>query len=318
MNVMVTGSHGYIGSVLCKELTEQGYEVYGCDNKLSLGADPFKYVKKVTQLSFDDDDVIATIVNNNIHTIFHLAANSLLGPSATNPLQYYWNNTARTTTLLHKLAKAGWKGHIIFSSTAAVYGDQPTAVTEDSLLDPCNHYGESKLLCEQVLSVAGLYDIKTTIFRFFNVTGAYDDVGQDDGEPHIISRICDAALHGTALTIFGNDYPTRDGTCIRDYVHVRDICGAQIHAMENKVTGTYNLGTNKGTSTRELIELFKEINEVKVPSTNGGRREGDPAILVADPNKFIDTGFKYLYSRPPYIVATAWNYYKGKYIWDSK
>lgn len=313
MNVMVTGSHGYIGSTLCKTLAEQGYDVYACDNKLRLGSDAFKYIKSVYNYSFEEDIVIQSILNNNIQTIFHLAASSLLGPSATDPLLYYWNNTAKTITLIHKLAKVGWRGHIVFSSTAAVYGDRSFLVSEAADLKPCNHYGKSKLMCEQALSVAEMYGIKTTVFRYFNVAGAYDDVGQDSGQPHIISRICDAALHGTTLTVYGNDYPTRDGTCVRDYVHVRDVCWAQIHAMEKQVTGTYNLGTRQGTSTRELIEMFKEINEVKVPSVDGGRREGDPSFLVANPDKFVDTGFEYLYSTTPYILASAWNYYKGKY-----
>lgn len=312
MNVMVTGSHGYIGSILCKTLTEQGHDVYACDNKLRLGGD-FRYIKNVYNYSFEEDIVVQAILNNNIQTIFHLAASSLLGPSATDPLLYYWNNTAKTITLLHKLAKAGWKGHIIFSSTAAVYGDQPFHVSETADLKPCNHYGKSKLMCEQALSVAEMYGIKTTAFRYFNVAGAYDDIGQDSGEPHIISRICDAAIRNTALTIFGNDYQTRDGTCVRDYVHVRDVCRAQIHAMEMQLVGTYNLGTRQGTSTRELIELFKEINNVRVPSVDGDRREGDPAFLVANPDKFVDTGFEYKYSNTPYILASAWNYYRGKY-----
>jgi len=313
MNVLVTGSHGYIGSVLCKELTETGHVVYACDNKQRLGGD-FRYIKSAHNYSFEHDNVVQTILNNNIQTIFHLAASSLLGPSATDPLLYYWNNTAKTITFLHKLANAGWKGHIIFSSTAAVYGDQPDPVTETIPLNPCNHYGKSKLMCEHALSIAKMYGIETTVFRYFNVAGAYDDIGQDSAEPHIISRICNAALHPDApLTIFGSDYPTTDGTCIRDYLHVRDVCRAQIYAMDNNVMGTYNLGTFEGTSTRTLVELFKEINNVRVPSVYGPRREGDPCFLVANPKKFVDTGFEYKYSNTPYILASAWHYYKGKY-----
>lgn len=313
MNVLVTGSHGYIGSVLCKELTETGHTVYACDNKQVLGGD-FRFIKCVYKESFEEDRVIQMILINDIQTIFHLAASSLLGPSATDPLLYYWNNTAKTITFLHKLASVGWKGHIIFSSTAAVYGDQPDPVTETSALNPCNHYGKSKLVCEHALSIANMYGIKTTVFRYFNVAGAFDDIGQDSGEPHIISRICNAALHPDApLTIFGSDYPTADGTCIRDYLHVRDVCRAQIHAMDNDVMGTYNLGTFQGTSTRTLVELFKEINNVRVPSVYGPRREGDPTFLVANPKKFVDTGFEYKYSNTPYILASAWHYYKGKY-----
>lgn len=317
MKVAVTGSHGYIGSVLCKTLTEKGIDVYACDNKDYLGGD-FRYLKSVQRSSYDDMSFIHTIMSNQIETIFHLGASSLLGPSATDPLLYYWNNTARTTIMLRELVKQGWKGHIIFSSTAAVYGAQDHAVTETSPLTPCNHYGHSKLMCERVLDVAPLYGIDVTVFRYFNVAGAYDDIGQDFGEPHIITRICNAAAGDAPLNVFGDDYPTDDGTCIRDYVHVRDVCEAQIHAMNlqrgSRIRGVnkYNLGTSTGTSVHQIISAFMDVNRIEVPYSIAGRREGDPAFLVANPEKFVDTGFEYQYSSIEQIVESAWDYYKGK------
>jgi UDP-glucose 4-epimerase len=311
MNVLVTGSHGYIGSVLCKTLTEAGHRVFACDTKQHLGGN-FDYLYTVYHRSFDDDEVLDVIDYNQIDTIFHLAASSLLGPSATDPLLYYHNNTARTINLLNKLREREWKGHIIFSSTAAVYGDQGSIVTENaSILQPCNHYGHSKLMCEQAINVAHMYGIKTTTFRYFNVAGAYDDRGQDAGEPHIITRICNAVAGKAPLTVFGIDYKTKDGTCIRDYVHVRDVCRAQIHAMDNKVEGIYNLGTQDGTSVLEIINAFEDVNKVNVEFQSGMRRTGDPAYLVAAPWKFMDTGFEYKHSTIEEIVKSAWSYYNG-------
>jgi UDP-glucose 4-epimerase len=310
MNVAVTGSHGYIGSVLCKMLTEQGYNVYACDNKNILGGD-FRYFRSVVNTSFDKEYFVQSLIDNKVTTLFHLAANSLLGPSATDPLEYYWNNTARTANMLHSLAKRGWKGRIVFSSTAAVYGDQSRPVKETNPLLPCNHYGRSKLMCEDILSIAKMYEIDLTVFRYFNVAGAYGDVGQDAGEPHIITRICNAAAGKSDLVVYGGDYPTDDGTCIRDYVHVRDICNAQIHAMVKEVSGTYNLGTLYGTSVMEIIKSFEQKNGVSVPYSIGERREGDPTFLVADPQKFVDTGFVYQYSNIEQIVTSAWEYFNG-------
>lgn len=310
MNVLVTGSHGYIGSVLCKTLTEAGHRVFACDIKPYLGGD-FEYLHAVYNRSFDDDEVLEVITNNKIDTIFHLAASSLLGPSAIDPLTYYYNNTARTINLLNRLRNRDWKGHIIFSSTAAVYGDQDRIVTEDDTLQPCNHYGHSKLMCEQAINVAHKYGIKTTTFRYFNVSGAYDDRGQDAGEPHIITRICNAAACQTPLTVYGIDYRTKDGTCIRDYVHVRDVCRAQMYAMDNQIEGIYNLGTQHGTSVLDIIDAFDSANKVKVEFQSGAKRTGDPAYLVASPWKFMDTGFVYKHSSIEEIVKSAWSYYNG-------
>lgn len=309
MTVAITGSHGYIGSVLRKELTEQGYDVICCDNRPLAG--DLRYLTNVSTTSFDDQLFIGMVMEYNCDTIFHLAASSLLGPSATDPLLYYHNNTARTINMIHQLVKRGWKGRIVFSSTAAVYGDQGKVVTEDSPLQPCNYYGRSKLMCEQALDVAHMYGIDTTIFRYFNVSGAYDDVGQNYGEPHIITRICSAAAGRTPLFVYGNDYPTSDGTCIRDYVHVRDVCLAQIYAMNHKINGTFNLGTTQGTTVKQIIDRFIYNNGMPIDFSIGKRREGDPAFLVADPGSFIRQGFTYRHSDIDKIVKSAWEYFKN-------
>jgi UDP-glucose 4-epimerase len=317
MNVAVTGSHGYIGSVLRKMLTEQGHQVYCCDRKLKtkqLTARQKKYWHGLSHGSFDDWYFINRIVESDCKVVFHLAASSLLGPSAKDPLSYYYNNTARTTNFLQRLDSTGWTGHIIFSSTAAAYGAQDEPVNEDSPKQPCNHYGHSKLNCEQVLENMHLYGTRVTTFRYFNVVGAYDDVGQEYGEPHLLTRVCNAAIGRIPLTVYGNNYDTRDGTCIRDYVHVRDVCQAQIHAMginqiNKQGADVFNLGTHQGTSVLEMIQQFQDVTGVKFDYTMGAKREGDPAFLVANPQKFIDTGFKYQYSNKEEIITSAWKYF---------
>lgn len=320
MNVAVTGSSGYIGSVLCKMLKEQGYNVFCCDNKEQSRKDPFitttfdSTIVRFVYTTFDDPTFVRAIIDNDCKVVFHLAASSLLGPSAKDPLLYYYNNTARTTRFLQRLDSLGWTGHVIFSSTAAVYGAQDYPVDESSPKQPCNHYGQSKLNCEHVLYNMHLYGTRATIFRYFNVVGAYDNAGQNDGEPHLLTRICNAAIGRVPLTVYGNDYDTRDGTCIRDYVHVRDICQAQIHAMNmdrinQQGADIFNLGTHEGTSVLEMIQQFQEVTGVKFNYTNGPKREGDPAFLVANPQKFIDTGFKYQYSNKEEIITSAWKYF---------
>ena len=302
VNVAITGSDGYIATVLYKELVAQKYNVICCDRSSH---------EDVIAHSFDNQQFIDRVVVNNCDTIFHLAANSEVGPSATKPLLYYHNNTSRTINMVNQLARRGWKGRIVFSSTAAVYGDQNNIVTEDSPLQPCSHYGHSKLMCEQILNVAHLYNIDVTVFRYFNVAGAYDEVGQPIDQTHIVTRICNAAAGREPLVIYGDDYPTVDGTCIRDYIHVRDVCLAQIFAMTNKINGTFNLGSLQGTTVKQLISEFVVHNQVPVSFLVGKRRKGDPAFLVADPRKFIERGFTYQYSQIDTIVKSAWRYYNG-------
>jgi UDP-glucose 4-epimerase len=311
--VLVTGAGGYIGGVLCKMLKEQQHYVVGVDTKHSSENGVDEYVDRYLRVNFSDEPVIAHIIADKIDTIYHLAANSLLGPSAIRPLDYYYNNAANTTRLVKRLVDLGWKGHIVFSSTAAVYGVTGDAVTEESTINPPNNYGASKLMCEQVLRQLPMFGIDVTTFRYFNVCGAYDDMGQGEHEPHIITRICDHVKNNKSLVVFGMDYPTRDGTCVRDYVHVKDICRAQMHAADNRQQGfnVYNLGTNHGTTVQEIIHTFGRVNMKSVVAVVGERREGDPPYLVADPSKFItDYGFEYKHSTIEEIVESAWKYFE--------
>lgn len=314
---IVTGAHGYIGSVLCNMLEENGYEVMGIDNVLDYQAERTKHCKSFHYADFSSDGILNFIQEyQKDATIFHLAANSLLGPSATDPLSYFENNTVKTLKLIKHLSPTN---KFIFASTAAVYGqnDSTPKTVNFSKIDPPNNYGLSKYMTEQMLdSYCKIGEIRATSFRFFNVIGAYKDSGQQKGTPHIINKLCEAAHTNTPFIVNGNNFDTKDGTCIRDYVHVVDICQAMIHAdriMDNRDPGhvAYNLGTERGLSVKEIIDIFRAIcHDVDV--VYGPRRPGDPPVLIANPNKFMnETLFKYEYDHDsvPIMIQHAWNYY---------
>jgi UDP-glucose 4-epimerase len=316
---IVTGASGYIGSVLCKMLKEHDYHVIGIDwnprdhdlNYDSKYCDDFIDVEYCWSMDAIDPDV----------TVFHLAASSLLGPSATQPLEYFENNTGKSLVLFKHLKPTN---RLIFASTAAVYGhnkgNRNTPKYEEMDLNPPNNYGLSKLWCEQMLdSCYKLNNLQATSFRFFNVIGAYGDRGQQKGTPHIINKLCESADSGEPFIIYGNDWWTPDGTCVRDYVHVEDICRAMIHAdkyMKEQNTvchHKFNLGTRTGTSVKEIVDIFRTIVK-DVNIKYGERREGDPAFLVADPSLFCqNTKFNYKYNNDDLyqIIDGAWRFYNG-------
>lgn len=308
MKAMITGSAGYIGSVLAERLKEQNITTVGCDYNLSVPY-PYESVMHRYQCSFDEDIVVSAALMCDV--IVHLAATSTVGPDATNPLNYFDNNTAKTIKFLRTLKDLGWKGHFIFASTAAVYRAGNNPVTEHSHLEPLSAYGYSKLMCEQVLKSCDKHNIAVTSFRFFNVAGAYNGFGEESEDTHLISRICSSVFYDKELTVFGDAYPTRDGTCIRDYVHVVDICDAIIHAIDQEVYGTYNLGTTKGTSVKEIIEQFEMHTGQEVKWKVGPNRPGDQPFLVADSSKFETmSGFQYTYSLRD-IINSSWEHFKN-------
>lgn len=310
MKVLITGSSGYIGSVLAERMRERGITLLGCDNNLAVKEPPNTFIRRLRS-SFEEDFTVSTAIVYGIDVIVHLAATSTVGPDATNPLDYYENNTAKTITLVKKLKDRGWKGHLIFASTAAVYQAGETAVTEHSPLEPTCVYGNSKLLCEQVLKSCDRHNIKVTSFRFFNVAGAYNGFGEEHEDTHLLSKICRSVIDNQELTVFGTSYSTRDGTCIRDYVHVVDICDAIMHAIDHQVYGTYNLGTKKGTSVKEMIEQFEMHTGKEVKWKAGYARPGDQPYLVADSSKFERmSGFQYTYSLRD-IINSSWEHFKN-------
>ena len=316
---LVTGAAGYIGSVLCKMLNEHGYSVIGIDNAKGAAA-RIKYCDEFVLADFNDPATNTLIANNPEMSVFHLAANSLLGPSVKNPLPYFYNNVAKTIEFITHL---GPNNNFIFASTAAVYKNDTMTKKEDQVLEPPNNYGLSKLMIEQVLD--RIYEsrkIKAVSFRFFNVIGAYGDAGQLPDTPHIVNQLVDKTLQKKTFVINGDDYDTSDGTCIRDYLHVVDVCRALIHAnntlnkRKSPCHTAYNLGTNVGISVIEIIESFKRITDSKVKTRIGPRRPGDPDRLIADPSKFMEeTGFKYEYNSSDIdvMVKTAWDYRNGNF-----
>ena len=328
---LVTGAYGYIGSVLCKMLSEQGYYVIGVDsdeNAYDENSDGKDYrIKYCEEFMFEDfahsalsPDVYDLLRDNPDMPVFHLAANSLLGPSIKNPLQYFYNNAASTISMLRWL---GPNNNFIFASTAAVYKNDSRTKREYMVPEPPNNYGLSKLMVEQVLDRSyATSKIKAASFRFFNVIGAYGDAGQQPNTPHIVNQLIDKTLQKKQFVVNGNDYDTRDGTCVRDYLHVEDVCRALMHM--NRILSkrrspcheVYNLGTKTGTSVNEIVDSFKRVTGSKVKVKVGPRRIGDPDTLIADPRKFIDeTGFKYKYGPEDLdvMIKSAWDYRNGNF-----
>jgi UDP-glucose 4-epimerase len=322
---IVTGAYGYIGSVLSKQLRELDYYVIGIDNNPEalncwMRSKPrLKYCNDFLTNCFASDPAMNLLAHYPDATVFHLAANSLLGPSAYEPLTYFQNNTANTLTLLQHLRPTN---RLVFASTAAVYASTKNkSIKETDELGPPNNYGLSKLWCEQMIdSYHKQGHIKASSFRFFNVIGGWDDVGQQDGTPHIVNKLCEAAHNDTVFEIYSDQYPTPSGTCIRDYLHVRDVVSALAHAdkyMEQLDCSSfhekYNLGTKHGYSVAEIVSTFESVTETEIKTKVVDPREGDPAILVANPSKFIkQTKFDYQHSNNLYkMIESAWEYYNG-------
>lgn len=314
MKVLVTGHRGYIGSVMVTMLKEIGIFCIGVDNApqsyIDLKVDDF------LTCNVSDDVVVQHIIKNDITHIFHFAASAAIADSVTNPALYYWNNVGETTKLLGNLHQAGWKGKFIFSSTAAVYGEVDEQAVECQVKDPCNPYGRSKLMCEEAIQdICSKAGIDAVIFRYFNVAGAYNETGDHLDSDHILPKICSAIYNKKPFTVNGNEYDTRDGTCVRDYVHVLDIGRAHFHAAdyleENPGVHTFNLGSGKGFTNKEVVEAFQQYSNEKFEYTYGPNRPGDPASLTANNSKFIEmTGFEYRHTNLEKMVTSAWDWYK--------
>jgi UDP-glucose-4-epimerase GalE len=288
--VIVTGGCGYIGSHILRafKYADHTNKVYSID--WVKREHTLKNVDGYLINDFDSIEATQYIKNINPDVIVHCAGTSLVGPSITNPALYYHNNVTKTISLMNVIKDMPKKPSIIFSSSAAVYG-QPNVlpVPEDHAVNPISPYGTSKLIIEMVLKDYGnAYGINSTCFRYFNAAGAWPvdaDLGQEPGATHIIGAALEASLAGSDFLLNGTDFPTHDGTCIRDYIHVMDLATAHIKASEymDKNPGSYifNLGTNTGTSNKEIIDYIN-LNYGLKNVINGPRRVGDPAELVAD------------------------------------
>lgn len=315
MKIIVTGSRGFIGSVLCKVLQQQGHEVYGVD--MDGNPNGSTIYGLFTEANINEHSVALMAKTLQVDAIFHLAASADVGLSMSSPELFYLNNVGNTAHLLANLKSVGWTGKFIFSSTAAVYRVSPGKVHETSTIGSPNAYGRSKYACEHLLydyHVANGIDV--VVFRYFNVAGAYTDTGDHVNASHIISRLCNAAYHNLYFPLYGDNKHTRDGTCVRDYLHVLDVCNAHIHAAAyldiHPGYHTFNLGTGVGTSNREMIAAFKRFTGKGVQVNVLDGRPGDPDHLVAGADKFTEsTGFRYEYSSLENIITCAWEYYNN-------
>lgn len=290
---------------------EQGHEVYGIDNRIGNSKNGYcvNYLDDFTQIDFYHD-------LSTFDAIFHLAASADVSDSVKYPAQYYWNNTGKTAELLKSLQEANWKGSIIFSSTAAVYQQVNHPVSENSVCISPNPYGRSKYACEQLLddysAATGNNVVK---FRYFNVAGAYGECGDHTTSDHIIQKISRSVEKQLPFFLYGTTRSTRDGTCVRDYVHVIDIARAHIQALEylqdkTRTSIAFNLGSGTGYTNREIVNAFQRFTGKKVHVVDSPDRPGDPDFLVADPSKFIkETGFKYEYNNLERIITSAYNHF---------
>lgn len=318
--MLVTGGAGYIGSHACKALAKAGYEVIVYDN---LCAGHREAVKYGTLVEGDITDLAAlrtALRTHRIGAVMHFAAFLDVGESVRVPDKYYRNNVIGALTVLEAMAAESVRA-FVFSSTCATYGEpQQTPMPETHPQQPINSYGDSKLAVERALPhFERAYGLKWAALRYFNAAGADPDgeIGEDHSpEIHLIPRAIDAATGGAGLTVFGDDYPTPDGTCLRDYIHVSDLADAHVRALQRIAAGgassAYNLGTGTPQSVRAVIEAVERVTGRPVPWTLGPRRPGDPAALYAAPGKArTELGWTPRFADLDAIVGTAWAWHRS-------
>ena len=321
MNVLVCGGAGYIGSHTVYELIERGHSVVVVDSlikghKAAVHNDAKFYLGDIRDEEFMDK----VFKENNIDAVIDFAAFSLVGESVNEPFKYYENNVYGTLKLLETMERAGVK-KIVFSSTAATYGEpENDIIVESDKTNPTNPYGETKLTVEKMLKWAdNAYGIKFVALRYFNAAGAHisGKIGEDHSpETHLIPIILQTALgQREKMFIFGDDYDTPDGTCVRDYIHVTDLADAHIKALEKlfktNESGIYNLGNGKGFSVKEVIEKAKKVTGKDFKVEIEASRNGDPSTLIASSEKAIkELGWKPKFNTLDKIIETAWNWHK--------
>lgn len=308
MKILVTGGAGYIGTITAAALKQAGHQVVVYD--LKHGDD----IKDTARLK-------KTLKEKRIESVIHFAAYIEMGESMVNPQKYFDNNFLGSQSLLEAMVEAGVK-KIIFSSTAGVYGNpERVPIKEEDRKQPENPYGQSKLMTEALLQ---FYDrtenLRSISLRYFNAAGAALDFKMGENhqpESHLIPNVIKAVLQNKEFVLHGNDYPTKDGTCVRDYIHVVDLAQAHILALDALVSGhktdVYNVGTGQGYSNLEVIKMVDKVSGKKIKLTLGLRRPGDANELIADPGKIMQK----LHWQPRYsdlttIITTAWNWHKNQ------
>ncbi|NJP39281.1 UDP-glucose 4-epimerase GalE [Alkalicoccus luteus] len=321
MSVLVCGGAGYIGSHAVAALLEAGEEVVVADNLQTGHRKAVPEQAAFYEVDLRDEKALESMfASEAIDAVMHFAADSLVGVSMEKPLDYYDNNVGGAISLL-KVMKHHGVEHIVFSSTAAVYGEPDTVpITETAVTQPGNTYGQTKLAIEQMLHwCRQAYDMDYVVLRYFNVAGAHTtvDIGEDhDPETHLIPIILQTALgQREKIMIFGDDYPTEDGTCIRDYIHVEDLIQAHIQALQHLRSGgssdTFNLGNGSGFSVKQVIDTAEHVTGRAISREIAPRRAGDPAELVASSEKATSVlGWKPKHDDLHTIVQTAWDWHQ--------
>ena len=322
MSVLVCGGAGYIGSHLVYELLKQNIETVVIDSLEYGHKASIKECKNFYIGNIGDTTLLDKIFKKyNIDSVMHLCAYIEVGESVKNPAKYYYNNLCNSINLLNAMLKAKVK-NFIFSSTAAVYGEPETIpLKEDCKKEPTNPYGDSKLALERILSwYTKAYDFNYVALRYFNASGAHPDgnIGEDHNpESHLIPLILQVPLKKRdSIKIFGDDYPTRDGTCLRDYIHVCDLALAHIAAMNYLKNGgesiSCNLGNGNGFSVKEVIDIARKVTGHSIPVEICKRRDGDSSELIASSKRALKVlGFKPQIDSLETIVETAWNWHKN-------
>ena len=321
MKVLVTGGAGYVGGVSVDAILAAGHDVVVLDDLTTGHAAAVPSAARLVRGSYGDEAATRDLlVTEGVDAILHCAARSLVGESVVNPAKYYIDNVAGGIALLEAARAAGVR-RIVFSSTAAVYGvPASTPIREDAPLAPINTYGETKRTFEGALRwYSGAYGFRAVILRYFNVAGATERLGEvHRPESHLIPNALLAAEGGPALTQFGEDYPTPDGTPIRDYIHVADLADAHVAALARtagdglEVPLICNLGTSSGFSVREVLAAAAEVTGAPIPHTVGPRRAGDPPVLVASNDRARELlGWEPHRSTLPGMVGSAWAWRRG-------
>lgn len=314
MKVFVTGGAGYIGSICVEQLLNSGHDVVVFDN-LSEGHRQAvdKRARFIEGCLSDRETIINSVVSNQSQIIMHFAANALVGESMNNPSKYFRNNVAYGINLLDAAIEAKVQ-KFVFSSTCATYGiPNVIPMTEDLPLKPINPYGESKVIFEKLLQwYHKLHGLEFVALRYFNAAGASENFGEHHRiETHLIPNVLKVALgQSNQCKIFGTDYPTPDGTCIRDYIHIIDLAQAHMLAMEKEKNGFFNLGNGEGYSVRQVIDTCEQISGKKIAAVEESRRAGDPPRLIASAHKaFKELNWKPKFGSLEKIIESAWNWH---------
>lgn len=312
MKLLVTGGAGYVGSVCAAVLVEQGHDVTIIDNFSTGNREAVP--SKATIVEGDVRDKASEVLaQGGFEGVIHFAARSLVGESVQKPDEYWQHNLVTTLALLDAM-RAHDVNNLVFSSTAATYGEpKEVPITEDFPTQPTNPYGASKLAIDYAItSYANAFGLGATSLRYFNVAGAYGNIGENrEVETHLIPLVLQVALgHRDKIMMFGDDWPTKDGTNIRDYIHIRDLADAHLLALESNTPGKhriFNLGSGEGYSVKEVIETCREVTGHEIPAEVAPRRAGDPAVLIASSEKAMkELGWKPTRTDLRTIVEDAW------------